>query len=83
MELIITLPDEYQHMIDVIIADTEKQNPDRDDVTIDTILAQKCREVVLGLHDQIMIGLPNPGEARDRGVHNRETVGSATGCRNI
>ena len=75
MELIITLPDEYQSMIDIIITDTEKQNPDRDDVTIDKILSQKCREFVLGLHDQIMIGLPNPGEARDCGVHNRETSG--------
>lgn len=60
MNIEITIPDEYQYMIDVIIADTEKQNPGRDDVAIDKILSQKCREFVLGLHDQIMMNLPDP-----------------------
>ena len=60
MKIEITIPDEYRRMVEVIVADTKKQNPDWDDVAIDKILSQKCREFVLGLHDQIMMNLPTP-----------------------
>lgn len=68
MNLTIALPDEYQGMIDVIITDTKKQNPDRDDVEIGKILSQKCREFVIGLHDQIMMNIPSTINERDHEV---------------
>lgn len=59
MKIEIELPDEYQPMIDVIIIDTEKQNPDRDDVSIETVLEQMCRKFIVESHAQIMISVPN------------------------
>jgi hypothetical protein len=59
MKIEIELPDEYQSMIDVIVADTEKQNPDRDDVNIGTVLTQMCRKFVVDSYAQIMINVPN------------------------
>ena len=64
MKIEIIIPDEYQPMIDVIIADTEKQNPDRDDVRIGLILEQICRKFIIESHSQIMTNLPNPEDVK-------------------
>lgn len=62
MKIEITLPDEYQIMVDGIIADTKEQNPDRDDVNIESILSQICRKFVVESYAQLMINLPNEKE---------------------
>lgn len=63
MKLIIELPDEYQDMIDVVVADTKKQNLDRDDVTVESVLGQVCRQYIVHGHSQIMMNLPNEEES--------------------
>lgn len=62
MKIEITLPDEYHPMIDTIIADTKEQNPDRDDVCIETVLEQMCRKFVVESHAQIMMNIPTEKE---------------------
>ena len=62
MKIEITLPDEYQHMIDMIIDDTKEQNPKRDDVSIETVLEQMCRKFVVESHAQLMINIPTEKE---------------------
>jgi hypothetical protein len=59
IEVTILLPDEYQGMIDAIITDTKKQNPDRDDVTAESIIEQVCRQFVVQSYSQIMMNMPS------------------------
>lgn len=63
MKIEIELPDAYQPMIDTIITDTQKQNPDRDDVSIKTILEQICRKFIVESHAQIMMNIPTEKDA--------------------
>ena len=39
MKIEIELPDAYQPMIETIVEDTKKQNPDRDDIDAESVLA--------------------------------------------
>ena len=64
MKIEVELPDAYQPMIETIVDDTKKQNPDRDDIDAESVLAQICRKFVVESYAQVMINLPNEEEPK-------------------